>query len=446
MPERRDRSVDVHMRDGVLRKGRPLGHSDPKGRIREADSPLKRGNELGYIDEKQRVRRRAGLLRRGDVVGRLRGNAAYTSEGLLGGGVKVGFVDELGQVWQVDCDALRGRIVGRVRGADPEAGLAYFLLKFAEIDDAIRVLEEKIAESEDKYAFLPRVRGIQRILPEVDALGDFDALVRRLDALEETCVTDLGQHMRATRAELDETVRSKPTPETILASLRDEWGIAVPEQADALVGRVRGALEVLQDARRTVRGEAPEDRRTPTLPPPPSAAPPERDDRSRRVEQLLESTLGSVERVREEIDRMRHDPDYRADELVDRVRSAMTSVLEVRERLVGDGHGNARKRDERASVRPGAPAPTLAGGSLATAPTSPAISVPSTRTDLVRFDDDAASETRKYIETMMKTREADQVFEILDLGIERLREIDTVRRDGVGRLRKALDAIRKARG
>lgn len=429
------------MRDGVLRKGRPLGHCDAKGRLREADTPLRRGHEIGYIDEKQRVRRKAGLLRRGEVVGRLRGNAAYTSEGLLGGGIKVGYVDEAGLIWQADCTALRGRSVGRARGADPESALAFFLLKFVEIDDAVRVLEEKIRESEDQYAFLPRVRGIQRVLPEVDALGDFDALVSRLDVLEEACVTDLGQHMKATRAELDETVRSKPTPESILASLREEWGLAVPEQADAIVGRVRGALEVLSDARRNVRSELlDEPRRTPTLPPP-AYTPPERDDRAGRVEQLLESTLGSVDRVRDEIDRIRRDPDYRAEDLVDLVRGAMTSVLDVRDRFGGESGSPARRREAlppvRPSVQPPSPAP------LANVPTSPSLATSSTALARVNVDEDLNSEARSYIETMLKTREAEQVFEILDLGIERLREFEGVRRDGVGRLRKALDAIRK---
>jgi len=476
MPERRDRSVDVHMRDGVLRKGKPLAHSDEKGRIREADSGLRKGAELGYIDDKHRVRRRAGVLRRGESVGRIRGNAAYVGEGLLGGGLKVGYIDESGQVWQADSTSIRGRVIGRARGADPEAGLAYFLLKFAELDDAVKVLEQKVRESEDRYAFLPRVRAMQRVLPEVDALGDFDSLVRRLDTLEETCASDLGFHIKASRDAIDETVRHKPTPESILQSLREEWGLSgfVPDQADAIVGRVRGALGVINEARRAVRGEPIDDRdrRTPTIPPPPpssassaSVSPvsradrPERDERSRRVEQVLEATFGSVERVRDEIERMRRDPDYRTEELVDKVRTAMTSVLEAGERIVTEGASSPRRSDraDRSSGRPGSLSPLAGSNSspsiavpavpppsstpLAMATTSPAIT-----TALVRVETEAESESRTYVERLMKTQEAEQVFEIIDVGIERLREIDGVRRDSLGRLSKALDALRRPTG
>lgn len=41
MAERRDRSADIQMRDGTMRKGRVIGHADASGRIREADTPLR---------------------------------------------------------------------------------------------------------------------------------------------------------------------------------------------------------------------------------------------------------------------------------------------------------------------------------------------------------------------------------------------------------------------
>ena len=65
MAERRDRSADIHRRDGRLTKGRVIGHSDAKGRIREADTPLRKGEDLGFVDDKHRIRRGGGLLRRG---------------------------------------------------------------------------------------------------------------------------------------------------------------------------------------------------------------------------------------------------------------------------------------------------------------------------------------------------------------------------------------------
>ena len=350
MTDRRDRSADIHMRDGVLRKGRVLGHSDASGRIREADTPLRRGDELGSIDEKQRIRRKGGLFRKGEVIARIRGNAVYASEGLLTGGLKIGYVDEHGHVWQTNSNAFRGRIVGKARGADPEAALAYFVLKFQEVEDAVSTLEEKIRVSEDKYAFLPRVRAMQKLLPEVDALGDFDSIVRRLDSLEEVSATDLGHHFTEERARIVESTRQKISPESTLEALRREFEIGVPlplEQAEALVGRVRGALGVLSEGRRRNRGDnTPAEvspATTPSRPPPAPEAKDERDETASRVEQILEVALGPVDRLRDEIDRIRKDPEYGAEEMIERLRTAMTSVVE---------HSDSRRAHES---RPSAP-------------------------------------------------------------------------------------------
>lgn len=395
MADRRDRSVDVFARDGLLRKGKALGHVDERGRVREADAGLRKGTDLGVLDDRERVRRKAGFLRRGEAVGRIRGNAAYVGEGILGGGLKVGFVDDTGLVWQAECESFRSRPVGRAKGADPESALAFFLLKFCELDDAVGAIEAKVRESEEKYAFLPRVRALQRVVPEVDAIGDFDSLVRRLEVLEDACASDLGQHITGKDAWLDEAVRKKPTPESIVANLR--------------------------------------------------ARLPERDEAGRRVDQLVELTFGSVDRLRDELDRIRRDPEYGPEDLVESMRSAMTSVLDA-------GAGIAKRRDERPSFRPGADSTRpLTGGTTGSAipvmPTPAAIPGPPRVPEsvaLVAVEPDVPT-SRELARKLVESREAEQVFEMLDVGIERLRELEGVRKDGVNRLAKALAFVRSIR-
>lgn len=468
MAERRDRSADIQMRDGTMRKGRVIGHADASGRIREADTPLRRGEELGSIDEKHRIRRKGGLLRRGEIVGRIRGNAVYTSEGLLTGGLKVGHVDESGNVWQTDCRAFRGRIVGRARGADPDSALAYFLLKFQEIEDAVATLEEKVRVSEDKYAFLPRVRSMQKLLPEVDALGDFDAIVRRLETLEEICAADLGHHFTGEKARIVESATKKITPESTLEALRREWdiGVTLPlEQAEALVGRFRGALGALSEGRRRNRGDSvpPEaGHATPPTLPPPAPLPEVREDREEaasRAELLLEAALGPVDRLKDEIDRIRKDPDYGAEEMIERLRGAMTTVLEARDlaSLTGafpklgaalGGHAADAK-----SAPPRAPEPALAvrtkdaNARPASIPPPPPAPPPidvrpaSTSTALARYEPQT-TDTRAFVEALLETREASAIFDVIDRSLDRLRELDVTRKEGIATVREALERLR----
>ena len=194
MAQREDRSAVIHERDGLLRKGRVVGHSDVRGRIRGRDGRFFRGKELGHIDGRGRVRRKGSALGRSDVVGKLRGNALYADAGVLRVGARWGHIDATGCVWQSDNASFRGKMIGRARGPYPHAALAYFALLFEELADHTAVLEEKVARSHDKYAFLPRVRALLDMLPRAAALGDFDDLLGRLTVLERVCVDELEEH------------------------------------------------------------------------------------------------------------------------------------------------------------------------------------------------------------------------------------------------------------
>ncbi|MBK8409411.1 MAG: hypothetical protein IPL19_15675 [Sandaracinaceae bacterium] len=245
----RDRSADIHMKDGILRRGRKVGHADAKGRIRERDSRFKKGRELGYVDDKQRVRRRRGRLgQRGEIVAVIRGNAVYGRDTVLAAGPKLGYIDERGNVCQVDCLAFKGRVVGRARGADPESALGYFVLKFEDVATHVLVLEEKIRASEDQFAFLPRVRATRQLLPEVDALGDFDALFEKLDDLEELCVVGLGDHFTA-EGGLGRLLTEGVTIDGLRGELVSLLGGERRTQVDALLYRARGAVDAISEGR-----------------------------------------------------------------------------------------------------------------------------------------------------------------------------------------------------
>ena len=325
------------MKDGILRRGRRIGHADAKGRIRERDSRLRKGRELGYVDDKHRVRRRKGRFGRpGDVVARIRGNAVYGRDTVLSSGPKLGHIDERGNVWQADCQAFRGRIIGRARGADPESALAYFALKFEDVATHVDVLEEKIRASEDPFAFLPRVRATRQLLPEVDALGQFDLLFEKLDDLEELCVVGLGEHFRA-----DGGLGRILTEGVTIDGLRKEMvallGGERRAQVDALLYRARGAVDAISEGR------------IPTLadldgPPEPEPEPePERYDPGDLSARGL--TRASIERLRTELTKIAQDPTSPADELVERARRVIGTVLDA-------APGRAETSERRPSATP----------------------------------------------------------------------------------------------
>ncbi|MCA9536830.1 MAG: hypothetical protein KC593_24275 [Myxococcales bacterium] len=345
----RDRSADIHMKDGILRRGRKVGHADAKGRIRERDTRFKKGRELGYVDDKQRVRRRRGRLGQpGEIIARIRGNAVYARDTVLSAGAKLGYVDERANVWQVDCQAFRGRVVGRARGADPESALAYFVLKFEDVATHVRVLEEKIRASEDQFAFLPRVRATRQLLPEVDALGDFDALFEKLDDLEELCVVGLGDHFTADGG-LGRLLTDGVTIDGLRTELLSLLGGERRHQIDALLYRARGAVDAISEGR------------IPTLadidgPPEPEPEPePEVEPERAR----LGLSLVSLDRLRSELARIAQDPTAPAEELIDRARRTIGTYLEAGEEprrasTVPPPPSERGERSERGSVRPAA--------------------------------------------------------------------------------------------
>lgn len=197
-----NRSADIHARGRFLGLGPLVAHSDPTGRIREKDGTFYRGSELGFVDRKHRIRRKRGLFKKSDVIGHIRGNSAYHCWPVHGESQRCGYIDQYGNVWQQGSDERPSRIIGKATGADPEVALAYFVLRFQDLVDHVGTLEDKINHSSDKHTFLPRVRAIARELPEIDALGNIDAVTGRLRALESQCLAQVVGPRSSTRHRL----------------------------------------------------------------------------------------------------------------------------------------------------------------------------------------------------------------------------------------------------
>jgi hypothetical protein len=434
MGDRRDRSAEVHTKDGVLRRGKLLGYSDAQGRVREADGAFRKGEELGQVDDKHRVRRKGGLVGRGEVVGRIKGNAVFGKPGLLATSKKLGYVDAEGNVWQCDCAAFRGRAVGKTRGADPEAGLAYFLLKFQTVADHVRALEEKVRASTDKFAFLPRVRALLKVLPEVDALGDFDDVVQRLEQLEQLCAAQLDEHLehpdepmpglRDSVARLGEAASLEVLRAELNLAGRD--GI---EKAEALVGKVKGRLR--RPDRRSSPPDAPADERSAGRP---ASLPPEMYS---PLEAILASTLGPMEKLREEVDRVRRDPEYGADELWDRVRATVASLMEYRDMTAAMmGRMPAGLPASGPLLPPPLPSPEPPDGALERAART---SIASLEIEPFEDDEPTVKGSRERIEKLLDTPAAAQVFGALDGAILGLASLRRAREGGVRSLKEAMD-------
>ena len=331
---RRNRSADIHARGRFLGLGPLVAHSDAVGRIRERDGAFYRGAELGYVDRRHRIRRKGGLLQRVEVVGHIRGNSAYGRLAMLIGGPRWGYVDQYGNVWQQGSDQRPSRIIGKAKGADPEAALAYFVLKFQDLLDHVSALEEKVKHSGDRYTFLPRVRAMLKALPDIDALGDVDAAADRLSTLEAKCVTELNEQLLDARRRLWFWKRS-PTRAT-LEDLRSTWDLSAAErreQFEAVLLKARDAIEAVVDGRLpslstldvAAFGHA-EPAYEIHFDEPPLVEPASRG--------ALARTRSSVERLRNELDRIRQEPGYRLDDFWDQAGKLIGAVLDPRQALL----------------------------------------------------------------------------------------------------------------
>lgn len=166
-------------------------------------------------------------------------------------GAEWGYVDEEGNVRQKGGEQGADRIVGPSAGQPPERALGLFAYKFRQIADKVEALERDVERAADKTRYLGRIHSMLQWVPQADALGDFDALVARLQQLERLSQEQLAANFAqkeslCERAEAlqDSSEWNKTTD--ALKALQAEWkalGAVPKEQGEAVWGRFRGAMD-----------------------------------------------------------------------------------------------------------------------------------------------------------------------------------------------------------
>ncbi|RMG43597.1 MAG: DUF349 domain-containing protein [Acidobacteria bacterium] len=162
-----------------------------------------------------------------------------------------GFIDEEGAVHIRGGRRLGERVIGKIGRRTPEAVLAFYAERFAQLERRANRLETEIRSAKNKARYLRRVSELIEEVTHADALGDFDALLDRLERLQDE-VRAFEKTQRARKEELCALAESladstdwRGTTEKLKA-LQSEWkslGALPREQEQELWKRFRAALD-----------------------------------------------------------------------------------------------------------------------------------------------------------------------------------------------------------
>ncbi|HSN88623.1 MAG TPA: DUF349 domain-containing protein, partial [Thermoanaerobaculia bacterium] len=226
---------------------------EPVEAVGEAPSPVnesgQHAEELAPTAEEEQARLDAEGHLTDEHVAEVESRSDHDRAELAAEAARWGYVDEEGSVRLHDKDGEPGRVVGKMKGKNPEAALASFALKFRQVTERVEGLEREMEGQENKTRFAGRVRTLLSWVPKANALGDFDSLVGRLQALEESTRAQLEENLRRKEEvvlrieELSESTDWKNAAETIKAC-QAEWKTIGPvprERNDELWQRFRGA-------------------------------------------------------------------------------------------------------------------------------------------------------------------------------------------------------------
>lgn len=89
-----------------------------------------------------------------------------------------------GKVYRKAIDGFPEKEIGEVKETE-EAAIAYYEQRFAHLEEKISQLEQDVHSTTNKGSYLMKLLHLKEILAGYDALGDFMALQRRLEALED---------------------------------------------------------------------------------------------------------------------------------------------------------------------------------------------------------------------------------------------------------------------
>lgn len=208
-----------------------------------------RAEELAPTAAEEQARIEAEAPLTDEHVAHVESQSAHDRAELAAEGARWGHVDEEGNVRLQGTGEEPGRVIGKMKGKSPEAALASFALKFRQIAQRVEDLEREMEAHEDKTRYAGRVRTLLGWVPKANALGDFDSLFARLNALEEAARAQMEENLRrkeevVVRMEaLADSTEWKQTAE-VIKGLQAEWKTLGPvprEHNDALWQRFRGA-------------------------------------------------------------------------------------------------------------------------------------------------------------------------------------------------------------
>jgi hypothetical protein len=162
-----------------------------------------------------------------------------------------GFIDTEGRIHQKTTERFRGRVVARIHGGSGEPQIAELESNFGPIAKEVEILEGDVSSAKNKVAVLGRVKKLKSTIGRTEALGDFDDLVARLQALEAACEQEIEERRAAKEAliaqaeEIKDSTDWKKTGEAY-KELFLQWkqvGATGREADDELWARFIGARE-----------------------------------------------------------------------------------------------------------------------------------------------------------------------------------------------------------
>jgi hypothetical protein len=120
-----------------------------------------------------------------------------------------GRVDEAGSVFVRTSDGERE--VGQYPDGSPEEALAYFERKYADLAGAVTLLEQRAKRGAPAADVAKAVSTLRASVADAHAVGDLDALARRLEALSGTTEELTAQQQAEAKAALAEAITERTT-------------------------------------------------------------------------------------------------------------------------------------------------------------------------------------------------------------------------------------------
>jgi hypothetical protein len=166
-------------------------------------------------------------------------------------GAAWGFVDEDGNVQRKGCERLEPRVIGKLAGRSRYSALSFFVDRFGRLERQADTIARELSKTANKGRFSERVERLIKRVRTADALGDFDALLGRLEVMlgeieayqtsQATAKADLCERVEELAASTN--WRSTTAKMKELQKSWNKLGSAGRNEDDQLWRRFRGSLD-----------------------------------------------------------------------------------------------------------------------------------------------------------------------------------------------------------